>query len=147
MGGSGWLLLSSLRCNSIFQNKNFFWYSFLTQHLTLIWNFYKQPQQNLYSLQNKSDYEVLTDSHSKNFQQFNQAESKTWYFFCSEPVNNRVRSSVSKVQRPTYRFLRPESRFRRLEHSKLATRAKEFWCANFIYICSLKRRLHGFPKS
>ena len=37
-------------------------------NMTSIYNFEIQPRQNLYSLQNKRDHDVLRDSHSKKFQ-------------------------------------------------------------------------------
>ena len=36
------------------------------------------------------DYEVLGDSYQMNFQWFNQAESETGFWFCSELVDNSL---------------------------------------------------------
>ena len=51
-----------------------------------------------------------------NFQWFNQAESETGFWFCSEPVNNSVQCPVpsflsvaSSVQSPASKVQRPES--------------------------------------
>ena len=65
------------------------------------------------------DLEVLSDSHPMNFQWFNQAESETGFWFCSEPANNSIQcpepgveSVVSTVQHPesSVQHLRPESK-------------------------------------
>ena len=51
-----------------------------------------------------------------NFQWFNQAETETWFWFCSEPLNNSVQCPVpsflnvmSSVQSLASRVQRPES--------------------------------------
>ena len=73
-----------------------------------------------------------------NFQWFNQTESETGFWFCSEPVNNSVQCPVpsflsvaSSVKSPASAVQRPASR---VQSPKLASRVQEFryafnrWC-------------------
>ena len=94
---------NSPRCNSASHNENFFRYSSITQYLTLIKNFQKQPRQNLYSLQNQklgSDF-VLNQSTTTS-------SAQTLVSQVQEPAS-RVQRPQSSIQNPASRAQRPES--------------------------------------